>query len=125
MGDCPSKECRQRLEDTHKYVFGNGSGNDIMNKVVLKSTVWRFISIFGVIMLLGVFGIYSLSTQNRERVRVLESQGATIKEQLGAIKGLLETSINVAEKAREAIRTESKEAGEALHERITRECIKP
>lgn len=96
--ECPNPECRRALEAE-------------INGMVAKSSLWRFVSIFGVIILLGAVGIYSMSTANRERVRVLEVQAQNIDRTMVDIKELIKDNI-----------AESKEVRGAIHKRITEEC---
>uniref|UniRef100_A0A6M3IGL2 Uncharacterized protein n=1 Tax=viral metagenome TaxID=1070528 RepID=A0A6M3IGL2_9ZZZZ len=93
--ECPNPECRRVLE----------AG---LNQMVSKNSLWKFLSIFGVLIILGAVGIFTMATGNKERVRVLEVQAMNVDRTMTDIKVLIKDNI-----------IESKEARLAIHKRIT------
>ena len=100
--NCPNPKCRFELERE-------------IEKMVTKASLWKFVSIFGVIIILGAVGMYSLATENRARVsineRVLQEKAANIERTMENIQVLIKENIQ-----------ESKEARTVIHKRITEEC---
>ena len=111
--NCPNPNCRFELEKE-------------LDKMVTKASVWKFVSIFGVIILIGVVAIYARSNQNSERIavneRVLQERTANILLDMSSIKSTLSNSTaEIKSMIKEQI-VESKEARAQIHKRITEEC---
>lgn len=111
--NCPNPQCRLDMQEE-------------LNKMVTKVSVWKFISIFGVIILIGIIAIYTRSTMNSQRIavneRVLQERTANIQLDISSLKtSLTNSTTEIKSMIKEQI-VESKEARAQIHKRITDEC---
>lgn len=111
--NCPNPSCRFEMEKE-------------LDKMVTKASVWKFVSIFGVIILIGVIAIYTRANMNSQRIavneRVLQERTASILLDMSSIKSTVSNSTaEIKSMIKEQI-LESKEARASIHKRITDEC---
>jgi len=90
-GECPNKECRDRLDDVRRFVYGDGPGTGLFDKCCqevekmglkienikrcISTRAWKFIFSFGAALVLGGYGLYYQTQSNADWI---EQQRQTI-----------------------------------------------